>query len=187
MPFVGYHTGNISVDYSPFFVCRFVYLAIGITQDIVTSNVFVVQASFEFLHSQCLHTVDLEKGRRNAGWKALALLAGWRQSTNSANTVMAISPKGGRIAAANWAQILVWTFDPMLLHQGSLEHYFPAFDYNAKKEVGRLRPTLLSMEAVVHSMVWADEKVLYAFTDRGLIKWDMGHRSAGERMEAAVN
>lgn len=181
MPFIGYHSRNVA-DHRPAPFCRYYYLAIGISESLgVQSNVFIVQTERDFPQSQCKHTVELEKGRRSTNWKALALLAGWRQSTSSLGTVMAISPGGGRIAAATWSQLLVWTFDPGLLHQGSLQHYFPEHDYNSKKGIGRLRPTKLSTEGVIHNMLWVDETNLYATTDQGLVKWDMGHLSDGER------
>ena len=129
----------------------------------------------------CDHVIDLEGGRRLPSWKALALLAGYREGTSSLGTVVAISPRGTKIAAATWSRVLVWSLNPTLLHQGELQHYFPVRDYNSKKGFGRLRPTLLSSEGVVHSMLWTNETQLYAATDRGLVKWDMGHMSDGER------
>lgn len=186
MPFVGFHTANIKFDDNDVPFCRFSYLAIGITQEIVSSNVFIVHTLQDSRHSYCHHMVNLDRGRRSRYWKPLALLAGWRQSTLSAGTVMAISPGGGRIAAATWSAVRIWTFDPLLLQQGSLEHYFPVCDYNARKGIGRLRPTRLSTEGVVHSMVWVDENNLYATTDHGLVKWNMEHLSSGQRRQATV-
>ena len=186
MPFFGFHTSNIRIDEFHLPFCRFYYLAIGITQEIVSSNVFIVQTSHNVRHSNCNHVVDLDRGRRSRTWVARALLAGWRQKTFSAATVMAISPGGGRIAAATWSTVQIWTFDPMLLHQESLEEYFPVCDYNRRKRMGRLRPTRLSTEGVVHRMVWVDENNLYATTDHGLVKWNMGHLSVGKKRDTAV-
>ncbi len=33
----------------------------------------------------------------------------------------------------------------------------------------------------MHSMQWIDETHLYGMTDRGLVKWDIGHLSDGEK------
>ena len=93
---------------------------------------------------------------------------------------MAISPGGGSIASATWSRVLVWTLNPRLLHQGELQHYFPVHDYNHKRGIGRLRPFLLKPMGVVHNMLWISETILYATTDQGLVKWDMGNMSDGE-------
>lgn len=186
MPFAGFHARSVAVDFQKSPVCRFFYLAIGISEDFGGSNVFIVQTERDVPLLQCQHEVNLEKGRRGTNWRALALLAGWRPSTSSLGTVMAISPGGGRIAAATWSRVLVWAFHPTLLHQGMLQHYFPARDYNPRKDVGRLRPIKLSTEGVIHNMLWADESKLYATTDRGLVRWDMGHLCVGEREDLSL-
>ncbi|MCJ1463177.1 hypothetical protein MMC07_001782 [Pseudocyphellaria aurata] len=186
MPFIGFHFDNLT-DPRHGRICRYSYLAIGISETLgLRSNVFIVQTDRDVPESQCKHMVDLEKGRRSTNWKAVALLAGCGRGTSSLGTVMAISPGGGRIAVATWDRVLVWTFDPSLLHEGSLEHYFPERDYNPKKGIGRLRPTKLSTEGVIHSMLWVDETNLYATTDKGLVQWDMGHWSDGEREDLSL-
>lgn len=102
---------------------------------------------------------------------------------------MAISPGGNRIAAATWDRLLIWTLDGDLLHQGGLQHYFPVRDYNAKKGFGRLRPTKLSTEGigVIYGLRWASETSLFANTELGLVQWDMGILSTGERQTLSLD
>lgn len=100
---------------------------------------------------------------------------------SSLGTVVAISPKGTRLAAATWSRVLMWSFSPGLLLQDELQHYFPMRDFNLRKGFGRLRPTILSSVGVVYGMQFTDETHLYATTDQGLVKWDIGHLSDGRR------
>lgn len=184
MPFHGARIFNISIGPQPVPICQTSYLALGISKTADESNhpnVFIVQADDHRTVSDGDHSVHLDEGRKLTGWKALALLAGWRQGTSSLGTVMSISPEGSRIAAATWSRVLVWSLHPRLLVQGELQHYFPVGDYNSRKGIGRLRPTLLSPEGVVHNMLWTNETQLYATTDQGLVRWDLGHMSDGER------
>lgn len=183
MPFHGVHSGGVQIGGHAAPMCIHSFLAIGMSLADDQSNVFIVQTHSHLPTSRCSHHVDLDGGRRNTTWGALALLAGWRQGASSLGTVMAVSPGGSRIAAANWSQVLVWAFSPTLLHGFELEHYFPTRDYNSRKDIGRLRPFKLSSEGVVHSMRWENESKLYATTDQGLVEWDMGHMSAGQRHE----
>ena len=100
---------------------------------------------------------------------------------------MAMSPGGRRIATANWSNVLVWSIEADLLHQGALETYFPKHDYNAEKNIGRLRPVKLPSEGVVHSLLWVNEAKLYAMTDRGLVKWNVGHMCSGDREHLSMD
>lgn len=59
-------------------------------------------------------------------------------------------------------------------------------DYNERKGFGRLRPTLLHSEGVIHNMLWTNETQLYATTDEGLVKWDISHMSDGEREDLSL-
>ena len=190
MPFSAAHsysdtTYSITVDWNAVPMCENSYLALGMTKYRRASSnhpdVFIVQAVAMVSPTDCEHRSNPEEGRKAHSWKALAFLAGYREGASSLGTVIAISPGGTRIAAATWSRVLVWSFSPKLLHQGELQHYFPTQDYNSRKGFGRLRPTLLPSQGVVHSMLWTNETQLYAATDQGLAKWDIGHRSEGER------
>ncbi len=185
MPFHGAH-----FDGQPDPLCQNSYLALGISRNVNEisghPNAFVVQADCHVRAAGCNHKMDLDNGRRVTSWKPVALLAGWRKGESSLGTVVATSPGGTRVAAATWSRILVWSFNPKLLHQGELRHYFPIRDYNQRKEFGRLRPTLLTPAGVVHNMIWTDETHLYATTDQGLVNWDIGPKSDGERHELTL-
>ena len=185
MPFSAAHYYGVTVDWTTEPMCRNSYLALGLTKRRRESSnhpdVFIVQANPILFSTDCEHRSNPEEGRKAHTWTALALLAGYREGASSLGTVIAVSPEGTRIAAATWSRVLVWSFSPKLLHQGELQHYFPTHDYNSSKGFGRLRPTLLPSQGVVHSMLWTNETHLYATTDQGLAKWDIGHRSEGER------
>ena len=191
MPFHGIHTIGVLVSNQTLPLCITSYLAIGIHHDLDpcsddSYDAFVVQAEFHHQTTACPHRIDLESGRRNASWKAIALLAGWRQGKSSLGTVMAISPGGSSIASATWSRVLIWTFNPRLLHQGELQHYFPVHDYNVNKGIGRLRPFMLKPMGVVHNLLWISETILYATTDQGLVRWDMGNLSDGEKEDLSL-
>ena len=185
MPHYGIHTYSVFVDRRSMPVCRVSYFALAMSKafnQYGQTDVFIVHADSYLSVGSCDHKMHLDKGRRSRSWRPLALLAGFRQCClSSLGTVVAISPRGTRVAAANWSRVLFWSVDPEMLDQGDLQHYFPACDYNTKKCIGRLRPTLLPSEGVVHKLLWTNETQLYASTDQGLAKWDIGHLSEGRR------
>lgn len=189
MPYHGIHTYSVSVDRQSMPVCQISYFALAVSKTLNQHgqpDVFIVLADSYLSAGSCDHSLHLDKGRKCRSWTVGALLAGFRQGTSSLGTVIAISPDGTRVAAAIWSRVLVWSVNPRLLHQGELQHYFPARDYNMRKGIGRLRPTLLSSEGVVHKMLWTNETQLYATTDQGLAKWDIGHMSEGRREKLSL-
>ena len=215
IPFHGHHTASVSVSYSAAPMCRTSYLALGECTDGQLeggNNMFICMTEIDSSPALCSHAVNLDAGRRSSSWTALALLAGWKPGTSSLGTVVAISPGCTRVAAASWDRVLVWSLDPGLLHQGSLETYFPACDWNRRKGLGRLRPVRLQAGIggkgwgggiggkgagggiegkgaiggrgdVVYGLTWVSETTLYAVTDRGLVRWDVGPKAEGGREE----
>ena len=186
MPYYGIHTYNVLVDRQSMPVCQFSYFALAMSKKLNQhgqTDVFIVQADSYPSVGSCDHRIHLDKGRRSSSsYKALALLAGFKQRClSSLGTVLAISPGGTRIAAADWSRVLFWSVNPRVLHQGDLQYYFPVCDYNIRKGIGRLRPIMLPSQGVVHKMLWTNETQLYASTDQGLAKWDIGHMSDGGR------
>lgn len=184
MPYYGIHTYSIFVDIQSMPVCQISYFALAMSKSLNQhgqTDVVIVHADSYPSVGSCDHSIHLDRGRSSNSWRALALLAGFKQCLSSLGTVVAISPGGTRIAAASWSRVLLWSVNPEVLQQGELQHYFPARDYNMRKGIGRLRPTLLSAEGVVHKMLWTNETQLYAITDQGLAKWDIGHMSEGRR------
>jgi len=190
IPFYGAHSAGITVDYTDAALCRTSYLAIAVEREDnfegSSPNAFLVQSDHDHPPATCSHTPDLDAGRRTSSWRALAFLAGYRQGSSSLGTILAVSPSGTHIAAATWSTVLIWSFDPNLLLQGGLEHYFPTVDYNVRKELGRLRPVRLKREGVVHILCWVGETTLYAVTDRGLVRWECGHLAEGTRQDLTL-
>ena len=189
MPYYGIHTYGVSVDGQSMPVCQTSYFALAVSKALNQHgqpDVFIVLGDSYLPVGSCDHSLHLDKGRKSRSWTAVAFLAGFKQGTSSLGTVVAISPGGTRIAAANWSRVLVWSVNPSLLQQGELQHYFPGRDYNMRKGIGRLRPTLLSSEGVVHKMLWTNETQLYATLDQGIVKWDIGHMSEGRREQLSL-
>ena len=191
MPFHGVHIKHNMMDESSGReACHTTYLALGIScggyEGSNQRHAFIVQAECREPARSCSHQINLDNGRKLSVWEAVALLAGWKMGDSSLGTVVATSPHGTRLAAATWSRILVWSFDPSLLHPGELEYYFPERDFNKNKGFGRLRPTTLMPEGVVHKMLWVDEMTLYATTDRGLVRWNLGPMSNGDRGELTL-
>lgn len=180
MPFYGSHSSPSHPDRP---TCSTWYLALSIVNETGQPPQAYIARGCDVVRpgAACNHEVHLDKGRRVTHWDMVAYLAGWWQDTSSLGTVMAISPQGTRIAAAMWSRVMIWSFDPKLLLQDNLQQYFPPQDFNLLKDLGRLRPTILSSEGVVHKMQFIDENNLYATTDRGLVTWDIGHLSKGKR------
>lgn len=184
MPYYGIHTYSVFVNRQSVAMCQISYFALAMSKTLNQNgqpDVFVVHAHSYVSANSCCHQIHLDKGRKCRSWRVLTLLAGFQRCPSSLGTVVAVSSGGTRIAAANWARVLVWSVDPKVLDQGELQHYFPARDYNSRKGIGRVRPSLLSSEGVVYQMSWTNETQLYATTDQGLAKWDIGHMSEGRR------
>ena len=191
MPYYGIHTYNVSVDRQSMLVCQVSYFALAVSKTLNQygqTDVFIVQADSHRFGNSCDHKVRLDEGRKSSSsYTALAFLAGFKQRcASSLGIVLAISPGGTRIAAANWSVVLVWSVDPRVLHQGDLQYYFPACDYNTRKGIGRLRPSVLPSQGVVHKMLWTNETQLYAATDQGLVNWNIGHMSEGAREKLSL-
>lgn len=184
MPFYGSHVTSIR-RVRP--TCATSYLALSIVSETdQPPHAYIVKGSDTRPGITCDHEVHLDNGRKLIHWDVAAYLVGWRQGTSSLGTVMAMSPKGTRLAAAMWSRVLIWSFDPKLLLQGDLQHYFPPHDFNVQIDLGRLRPTILSSEGVVHKMQFTDETNLYAITDQGLVTWDIGHLSKGKKKQLSL-
>lgn len=124
-------------------------------------------------------------------WKALARLDGFKldgfhAGLSSLGNVMAISPQGTRIALSEWAQLRVWALSPDAIGDKAQELYFPAADICDETGIGTLRHVELPSQGVIHSMCWQGEDRLYAMTDKGLVRWDVGPMACG-RAESLSN
>lgn len=194
MPFWGRHRGDVpqvhgGIASSHRTNCVSSFLAIGMTNH---DTAYIVHGVREVPNptDQCSYRNDLKLGMECRHWSALVFLAGWDKGKSSLGTMTAISPEGRHIAAANWDCVLVWTFDPSSLSdhflQG-LEQYFPPQDYNPTKNIGRLKPIKLANQSVVYSMLWVSECVLFAWTEHGLMQWDMRITSNGRREDHSLD
>ena len=187
-PFHGAHFSNVALADETQAVCVKSYLALGLADE---TRYKIPECGIHYLYilqhdaisrpNLCKHSVDLDRDFPHAHWIPVALLAGWRQNRGTMGSLLEINPRRNRIASAAWDQVLFWTFDPEPLHQGGLEYYFPPRDYNARKGFGRIRPIMLPHQGVVHAMKWINDNVLFALTDKGLVKWSIGSLALGRR------
>jgi len=85
MPFHAKHFQDLTVDWHDAPVCQTSYLSLAMSEDTHPRgggdhpNVFIMQTEEPAIIHDCDHNVDLDAGRSQRVWKALALLAGWRQ------------------------------------------------------------------------------------------------------------
>ena len=97
-------------------MCRTSYLAIAFARDDpedgTNKSAFIVQSDSDTSPLICQHETDLHAGRRSSSWRALALLAGYRQGTSSLGTIISVSSCGMHIAAATWNRYAI----PSLLY-----------------------------------------------------------------------
>lgn len=118
-------------------------------------------------------------------WKALARLDGFKLDGSYANhsslgNVMAVSQQGTRIALSGWAQLRVWALVPDAFKEEKEEGlYFSTEDFCQENDIGVLRHVELPSQGVIHSRCWHGEDKLYAMTDRGLVRWDVGPMACG--------
>ena len=182
LPFFGEHSAATHVSTGEPF-CMKTYLLLGMSSNCINSSaqLFVIRWSCDNDINSCDHRIDLNSTMNHSGGRVVALLAGWKPTSSSLGSVVAISSDGHRIAAARWNLVLIWTICPDMLSQGPFEPYFPARDFNRRKDFGRIRPVRLPAQGVVHSLHWVDRENLFALTDRGLIRWYIGHSRSGKR------
>lgn len=186
IPFRGSHRPS-----NPFqsICCRYIYHTIGISRSHLPVRAFVFSSEYALPTAQCPHSVDLDGAQSRLDWCLVAGLGGWHRGRSSLGTVMAVSPGGSRIAAATWDHLLIWTLDGEVLQRGTLRQYFPVCDYSESKRCGLLRPTKLSTDGigVIYSLRWASEVSLFADTELGLVQWDMGITSTGQRQTLSLD
>ena len=114
-----------------------------------------------------------------------SVLAEWRLGQSSLGTIMATSPRGTRIASATWSDLMVWPLDPEQIVNLRSSTYYPVRDYDRHHHIGRIHPVKLPNSSVIHALQWLTEMVLFAMTDQGLKKWDIGSMSQGREKDFA--
>ncbi|KAI9872995.1 MAG: hypothetical protein M1830_000955 [Pleopsidium flavum] len=181
MPFHYDHVSNIPLFTPiPSFVCRTRFLALAMTYERDDKQAFIVQTVQETMVNACDHQPKLDSGRRSRHWTSRARLDGFKHGHSSLGSIMAIAPNGTRIAISDWSDLRVWALDPSALQEDQSYLHFPARDLCPKSEIAILRHVKLPSQGVIHSMCWQDEDKLYAVTDQGLVRWDVGHKAYGK-------
>lgn len=188
-PFYYEHVRNIAVrapehDYG----CLTTFLAVAVTIGREHNVAFIAECKLPQQPYSCGHRPYQIRTSQCRDWKALARLDGFKldgfdADHSSLGTVMAFSPYGTRVALSDWAQLRVWALDPDTLKEENQELYFPTADFCQENDTGILRYVELPAQGVIHSMCWHDEDILYAMTDRGLVRWDVAPMACG-RAEA---
>ena len=93
-----------------------------------------------------------------------------------------MSPGGTRIAMSNWNVIYIWALEPSSLIEDNADGFYPPTLESASSGMIELQPAILPLEAVCFKLRFLDkEDELLAFTDRGVVHWDLGPLARGER------
>ncbi|KAF2803737.1 uncharacterized protein BDZ99DRAFT_526214 [Mytilinidion resinicola] len=162
---------------------------------------FLLKAIHYCADSSC-DTFDLEKDYSNLHHVFVARLVGLDLfNLSSLGVRMAISPKSHRIAMTSWKKVLVWAIDtkafldPGTLPEGPIPGdyaYLEGCGYRyyqsnpLDQEMVELHPVELPEAGVVFELAFRDEDELWAWTDRGLVKWKFGPRACGGRNTAML-
>lgn len=134
---------------------------------------------------------DLNDDYRNLYHVFVARLAGLGSLFNlsTLGIRMAVSPCGQRIAMASWKRVLVWALDPKAfldpatLADGSVpgDHaYLEGCGYQyyqcnkLYEEMVELQPAQLPEVGVVFDLAFREEDELWAWTEKGLVRWRFG-------------
>ena len=122
---------------------------------------------------------------RLSGKIVVARLWGYSQArVTSLPGVVAYSPKGSRIAIADWDKILVWALSPEVLvdDDTGTRYYDTTWDVNFENDVVVLKPILLKAGSVVRQMAFGGmEDELAVLTSGGLQIWNLGPSGTGKR------
>lgn len=181
IPFFGTH-GTLRQDGMD--MCNWKYLSLGIAKHRSENwSVACLLRSEALCQSRnCAHILNLDRGRRFVDWKVVAILSGFQESTSSIGSIATASPHGTRIAIANWDTIYIWALEPGSIIKDNVDGFYPPGSQAADPRVVKLRPIALPLNAVCFKLRFLEkEDELLAFTDRGLMYWNLGPLSKGER------
>ncbi|KAL5333589.1 hypothetical protein BJX70DRAFT_392068 [Aspergillus crustosus] len=178
-PFFGTHASD------GFSVCRWRYLSLGIAthREENWTVACLLRSEATCRHNDCLHTLDLDRGRRLANWVVVARLWGFRDAADSLGCTVATSPNGTRIAVANWKIIYVWALEPEALIDRDLKGYYhPSWTSSTTGQI-EIHPIVLHPDAVCFQLCFtAGENEIIAMTDRGIMVWDLAPTGRGTRI-----
>ncbi|KAI1919311.1 hypothetical protein LOZ65_004465 [Ophidiomyces ophidiicola] len=184
IPFYCTHETDCSQPNRP--VCHWKYLALGVTTHPIQNWTIacLLRSEARCRSSNCEHIPNLERGRRLDIWKVVARLWGYQARSNALSGLVASSPKGKRLAIADWNTVYVWALEPGVIMEADEEScsgYYPdIMKVDGKLE---LRPITLRPQAVCHSLHFSSEDELIALTDKGLMRWSLGPRGTGFRVK----
>ncbi|KAL4902873.1 hypothetical protein BDW74DRAFT_58902 [Aspergillus multicolor] len=169
VPFFGTHD-------SDGFACRWMYLSLGMaTHRKENWTVACLLRSESICRvGNCGHVMNLERGRRLTQWDVVARLYGFRNATSSLGCRVAASPKGTRIAIANWKILYIWALEPdALIRMDPENHYHSSWRSSSTGQI-ELHPIVLRLDAVCFRLRFTNnEDELMAMTDRGIMIWDL--------------
>lgn len=157
-------------------LCQWKYLSFGIaTHRLEDWTVACLLKSESVCQSRnCGHVLNLERGRRLPEWTVVARLWGFQNSNNSLGCIVAASKGGTRIAVANWKVLYVWALEPEAVIDQNEIGYYPPSSRSGSSETIELRPVVLPLDAVCFKLQFMhNENELIAFTDRGVMHWDL--------------
>lgn len=165
-------------------MCNWKYLSFGIaTHREENWTVACLLRSEAFCQSRnCGHVLNLDRGRRFSEWTIVGRLWGFQDSKSSLGCTVAASPRGTRIAVANWNAIYIWALEPNALIEEDTNGFYPLSSRSPSTGVIELRPVVLQLNGVCFKLRFMDqEDELLALTDRGVMHWDIGPLTRGER------
>lgn len=162
---------------------------------------FLLKAIHYCADSSC-DTFDLEKDYSNLHHVFVARLVGLEMfNLSSLGVRMAVSPHSHRIAMSSWKRVLVYAIDskafldPGTLPEGTVPGdyaYLEGCGYRyyqsnpLDQEMVELHPVELPEAGVVFELAFREEDELWAWTDRGLVKWKFGPGACGGRDTAML-
>ena len=175
-------------DGTPWSRCHWQYLAIGIATHRVqhwTVECLLKSEAFP-MTMRCDHALNLERGRRFDDWEIMAQLGGYQEVNTTQGFPIAASPRGTRIAIANWKSVSVWALEPRILLEGR-KSFYPE-SWQLTEGFPELRPVVIQLEAVCSQLRFTDkENELLAITDRGLMLIQLKPDGKGVRVVERQN
>lgn len=179
VPFYSQHIGSGSLHPTLEDPCQITYWALGISEE-RGEGAYVLNTTYFDQNCICESPRGLQKGRRSHDWDPIAQLVGYRRSVTSLGGIVSYSPRGRRIAIADWRDIYIWT-----LPEESLDMHCCLG--HREDPLAELYPTRMEMNAVIHQLMFEKDSgdKMWALTDKGLLHVNLGP-SAVRRRERRI-
>ncbi|EFR05542.1 F-box domain-containing protein [Nannizzia gypsea CBS 118893] len=211
IPFYGYHTRDSANG-----VCNWYYASVGLTRLPPNGRVgaYILQSTAQCRSDRCGHILNLDRGRRIERWVAVAKLWGFKPNESNLTGLIASSPKGTRLAIANWKTLYIWPLDPYHVLMRNKDGYYPPSMYypgdpgacakvsnlplsseegdyektdDGWKDVVELRPIILNLDVVCFGLKFTDgEDELTLLTDKGLMIWRLNSNGSALRLNGVI-